>query len=186
MKKQSISRSTLNARARKSKGFTLIEVLIVLAIGAGILFAVFAAVSKVQGKAVAKEASETLNLMVADTRALYRSQGNFNNIDAETLVNNNVPPRSMVNGSDIISPWNTAIAVDEATINTTNDAVRFTYPDVPRDDCTGFVQAAEGSFTRVEVGGSVVKDVGQTMEVATLGQACSSADFVDIAFTQGR
>ncbi|ADC73320.1 hypothetical protein TK90_2835 (plasmid) [Thioalkalivibrio sp. K90mix] len=178
-------------KRKKAKGFTLIEILIVLAIGAGILFAVFMAVNAVQGKAVAKEASETLNLMVADTRARFRSVGNFSelgNDGSQILIDNNIPPRSMINSSEdaIISAWNTEIDVAEAQLNTPGDAVAFTYNDVNSDDCANFVQSAEGSFSRVTVNNAVVKEQHETLQIGALGSACSADSTVDIEFVQGR
>lgn len=178
-----------NRRARKSKGFTLIEILLVLAIGAGILFAVFLAVNKVQSKALTKEAAESLNLMVADTRALYRSAGTFDGIDPDVLINNNVPPENMVpNGNQIVSPWNTVVQIQQATLNTADDAVRFVYPDIPSNDCSNFVQSAAGSFNQVEVEGTLVKDTTAdlNLDVAQLGVQCTAAQFVQIDFIQGR
>lgn len=178
-------------RASAHRGFTLIEILIVLAIGAGILFAVFLAVSKVQSKALTKEASESLNLMVADTRALYRAAGTFAGITPQVLINNNVPPTTMVPNpaaGQIISPWNTVVDVEVATINTANDAVLFRYNQVPRDDCSNFVTASAGSFNQVTVGGTLVKDASTAMalNVATLGTQCNAGNFSNIEFIQGR
>jgi len=175
---------------RGSRGFTLIELLIALAIGAGLLFAVFVVVGKVQSKALTKEAAENLNLMVADTRAKFKSQGNFTGVSPQVLINNRIPPQQMISGTNIVSPWNTNIAVAPVTINNPNDAVRFTYTGVPSEDCSNFVQAAEGSFGRVTVAGTVVKNLYANpvvpLNIATLGTQCASAQTVTINFDQMR
>jgi prepilin-type N-terminal cleavage/methylation domain-containing protein len=175
---------------RGQRGFTLIEMLIALAIGAGLLFAVFVVVGKVQSKALAKDAAETLNLMVADTRAKFKSQGNFTGVTPQVLINNRIPPQQMVQGTNIVSQWNTNIGVAPVTINNANDAVRFTYTGVPSEDCSNFVQAAEGTFGRVTVAGTVVKNLyanpATPLNVATLGTRCASAQTVTIDFDQMR
>lgn len=175
---------------KKTKGFTLIEVLIVLAIAAAVLFAVFAAVSKVQAKQITKEAAEGLNLMVADTRAKFKSQGNFTGISPKVLIDNRIPPSNMIQGNNIVSPWNTNIGVAAATLQNTNDAVAFTYTGIGEEDCSNFVTAAEGSFARVTVNGTAVKDVPgnvHQVNVATLGTACSNGGANNtIVFVQGR
>lgn len=177
-------------RKKSARGFTLIELLMVLAIGAGLLFAVFVAVNKVQSKALVKEAAENLNLMVADTRAKYKAQGNFTGVSPAVLINNRIPPQQMIQGTNIVDPWNQNIAVVSTTVTNANDAVRFTYPAVPRDDCSNFVQAAEGAFGRVTVGATVVKNLYANppvpLNVGTLGTACSSAATVAISFDQMR
>jgi len=175
---------------RKSKGFTLIEVLIVLAISAGVLFSVFVAVNKVQTKQLAKEAAENLNLMVADTRAKFKSQGNFSGVSAKVLIDNRIPPSNMIQGTNIVSPWNTNITVAPATLQNQNDAVSFTYTGIGIEDCSNFVQAAEGAFSRITVGGTAVKDIPggvTTLNVANLGTACTKGGANNtIVFTQGR
>lgn len=174
---------------RKQQGFTLIEVLIVLAIAAGVLFAVFMAVNKVQAKQLSKEAAENLNLMVADTRAKFKSQGNFTGVSALVLINNHVPPSSMIQGTNIVSPWNTNITVAPVQIVNANDGVRFTYTGVGQEDCSNFVQAAEGTFSRITVNGTLVKNIPagvQQLNVATLGTACVAQPQATILFDQGR
>lgn len=179
-------------RQKAHKGFTLIEVLIVLAIAAGVLFAIFAAVSKVQAKSIAKEASEGLNLMVADVRAKFKSQGNFTGVTPQVLIQNRIPPSNMIQGNQIISPWNTPINVAPATLVTANDAVAFTYTGMGSEDCSNFVQAAEGSFSRISVNGTNVKDVPggpatARLNIATLGQQCDQGGANNtIVFIQGR
>lgn len=176
---------------RGAGGFTLIELLMVLAVGAGLLFAVFVAVNKVQAKAVSKEAAESLNLMVAETRAKFKAQGNFTGVSSVVLINNNIPPQQMINGANIVDPWNNNITVSAVTINNANDAVRFTYQAVPNNDCSNFVQAAEGAFGRVTVGATVVKNLYASpvvpLNVANLGTACSGAGATKvISFDQMR
>jgi len=175
---------------RGQRGFTLIEMLIALAIGAGLLFGVFVLVGKVQSKALAKDAAESLNMMVADTRAKFKSQGNFTGVSPQVLINNRIPPQQMVSGANIVSQWNTNIGVSPVTINNTDDAVRFTYTGVPSEDCSNFVQAAEGTFGRVTVAGVVVKNLyaspAAPLNVATLGTQCASAPTVTIDFDQMR
>lgn len=173
---------------KKTKGFTLIEVLIVLAIAAGILFAVFIAVGKVQTKQVSKEAAEMLNLMVADVRAKFKSQGNFTGITPQVLIDNRIPPNTMIEGANIVSPWNSHILVAPVTINNPNDAVRFTYQTVPQEDCSNFVTAAQGTFTRITVNGTVLKNVPTVpmLNVAQLGTACVAANTATIFYDQVR
>lgn len=174
---------------RKSKGFTLIEVLIVLAVAAGVLFTVFLAVNKVQAKQLTKEAAEGLNLMVADTRAKFKSQGNFTGVSAQVLVNNRVPPSNMIQGANIVSQWSSNIEVAPATLQNTNDAVSFTYTGIGIEDCSNFVQAAEATFSRITVGTTVVKNIpsGSGLNVAALGTACVGGGGRNtITFVQGR
>lgn len=172
------------------RGFTLIELLIALSIGASVLFGVFTLVSKVQTKSIAKEAAESLNIMVADARAKFKSQGNFTGVTPKVLIDNRIPPSNMIQGNNIVSPWNTNIGVAPATLVNTDDAIAFTYTGIGIEDCSNFVQAAEGAFSRIEVNGTNVKDVpgGVTqLKVADLGTACTAGGANStIVFIQGR
>jgi len=174
---------------RKSKGYTLIEVLIVLAILAAVLFSVILTLNKVQAKQLTKEAAENLNLMVADTRAKFKSQGNFTGVNEQVLINNRVPPSSMIQGAHIVSPWTTNITVAPATLLNLNDAVSFAYTGIGIEDCSNFVQAAEGAFNRINVSGTAVKNIpaGIVLNVAALGTACVAGGGNNaITFIQGR
>lgn len=178
---------------RSQGGFSLIEILIVAALIAAGLAAVLFLVNRYNTKQVTNDEAAALNQMAAEVRTKFRSQGNFNGITPAVLINNGIVDPRKINGTNIETGWNTNVTVAPANLNGVNgDAMSFTYT-LPRESCPDFVQAAEGTFPRVVVGGTTVKNVpaGGTaarLDVVALGTACNpgAGGNVSVVFTLGR
>jgi prepilin-type N-terminal cleavage/methylation domain-containing protein len=162
---------------RKAKGFTLLELLLVVAIVAIALAVLFFLFGKVQSKSTAQTEAQNLVTMAADVKGLFSPQGNFTNINDQVLVQNNVPPTGMVSGTNIVNGWGGAVTV--AAAGTGDSEATFQYDGVPTgDSCSGFVQGAQSAFSTITVNGQTVKDVttGAQFSAATLGAACNGAN----------
>ncbi|WP_019022968.1 type 4 pilus major pilin [Thioalkalivibrio sp. ALE23] len=176
---------------RKVRGFTLVEMLIVLAIGASVLFGVFVAVSAVQNQQASNEASENLNLFAAEIQTLFRGQSDFSDISNTVLLDAGTVPGPMEQGGEIVTAWNDEVEVTSVTLtgtSGTDNAFQIEYP-LPEAACTNVIQAVEGAFAEVQVGGSIIKDANnRELDVPTLASECSSdGDLVeDVLFIQGR
>lgn len=177
--------------AAKNRGFSLLEILVVAALVAAGLAALFALVNIYNQRQTTNAEASALNTIAAETRATFRSQGNFTGITPAVLIANGLVPATMVNGTNIETGWNTNVTVVPANLNgTMGDAVTFTYT-LPRAACSRFVQAAEGAFPRVTIGGVAVKDVpagANALNVVTMGAQCNAGagGNVAIALTLGR
>lgn len=161
---------------RKSKGFTLLELLLVVAIVAIALAVLFFLFNKVQSKSTAQTEAQNLVTMAADVKGLFSPQGNFTGINDQVLVQNNVPPTGMVAGGNIVNGWGGAVTVAPAGAG--DSQATFQYDGVPTgDSCSGFVQGAQSAFATINVNGQVIKDVttGAQFSAATLGAACNGA-----------
>lgn len=162
------------ASNRKSKGFTLLELLLVVAIVAIALAVLFFLFNKVQSKSTAQTEAQNLVTMAADVKGLFSPQGNFTGINDAVLVQNNVPPTGMVSGNNIVNGWGGAVTVAPAGIR--NSQATFRYAGVPTgDSCSAFVQGAQSAFAIINVNGRVIKNVttGTKFSAATLGTACN-------------
>ncbi|WP_028491634.1 type 4 pilus major pilin [Thioalkalivibrio sp. ALE19] len=175
---------------RKVRGFTLVEMLIVLAIGASVLFGVFLTVSAVQNQQAANEASENLNLFAAEIQTLFRGQSDFSDISNTVLLDAGIVPGPMEQGGEIVTAWNDDVVVDHTDLtgtSGTDNAFEIKYP-LPEAACTNVIQAVEGAFAEVRVGGSTIKDANnREMDIPTMASECSSGgDEVTVDFIQGR
>lgn len=175
----------------KQKGFSLIEMGIVLAIAAIVLYGIYSWVSRVQNQRVANDEAQNYNMMVSDVRTKFGAQGTFTGISPAALINLGLVPKTMINGAAIRSGWNTPVAVAAVNLNgTAGDGVQFTYT-VPREQCSDFVTGAAGASARVTVGGTMVKDIPggvNTVNVGTLATQCAAntGGNVAILLAQGR
>lgn len=172
------------------KGLTLIELLIALVIGATILFGVFYVAQVVSQKSKVSDAVQSMNTIVADTSSLYQSVGNYSGVSASALINNGKIPASMVSGTTIQNQFGGTITPTAVPFNGgINNAVQYSYTNVPKDSCSSMVQALSGTFDRIVVGGTTVLDkgagtlAGNQLNVNGLGTACGVANVV-ILFTK--
>lgn len=171
---RALRKGFLGFRSKKQKGFTLLELLLVLALIISAIAILFFLFTKVQNKSTSQAESQNLVSMAADVKGLFQPQGNFTGITDQVLVQNNVPPTSMVSGTNIVNGWGGAVTV--AAAGTGDSQATFQYDGVPTgDSCSSFVQNSQSAFAVVKVNGQTVKDstAGTLFSAATLGAACN-------------
>lgn len=150
---------TTSPRQRvRQRGFTLIEILIVIAIAAGMLFGIFTVANRIGERSAINEFSSNMNVLAAETSAAFRAQGHFTGVTVPVLLGMRAPPVTMVSGTEIRSPWGPVLVAAE-TVASTGDGVRFTVNAVPAAACSNLVTAAHGAFSRVLIGGASVKNM---------------------------
>lgn len=150
---------TTSPRQRvRQRGFTLIEILLVIALAASILFGIFTVANRIGERSAINEFATNMNVLAAETSAAFRAQGNFTGVTPDALLGMRAPPVTMVRGMEIVSPWG-PVHVNAETIASPNDGVRFTVNAVPAAACSNLVTAAEGAFSRVLIGAGAVKNM---------------------------
>lgn len=176
---------------KQQRGMGLLDMAIWLVIVAGVAAFIFYLVGVIQGRRASADEAQNLNLMMTDTRTKFGEQGSFNGVSPQVLIQLGVVPKSMINGANIRSKWNTDVAVAAVALHgAAGDGIEFTYT-LPRENCAEFVTAGAGSAARVTVGGTVVKNIPggiNTLQTATLGTSCdaNAGGNVAVAFAQGR
>lgn len=171
------------------RGFTLIEVLIVIALVAVMLGAVFAVANRVNVQSTLSDFSSNMTLMASETRTAFRPQGTFVGVNPSVLIGMGIVPPSMVSGSAIVTPWaGSTVEVAPEMVSVAGDAVRFTVSGIPGAQCAAFVAAMEPAFARIRVGPTNVKNMtavtfpgtpalapNTVYQAAPVGTACSGA-----------
>lgn len=156
-------------RARRQKGFSLIEILLVLGVIAILAIAAFVIYPSVRNRSQANSEVQNLNSIKASINTLYSaSGGNYRTLTAGIANQARVFPSSM-NGSNfsasapIVSSWggSVSLVVNTAATTTTqtpggsipaNRSFSITYADVPAAVCLPLVTGASISFQGVRVG----------------------------------
>jgi prepilin-type N-terminal cleavage/methylation domain-containing protein len=165
--------SKTRLKANHQRGMTLIELLLVLLVAGGIFVIVFGYFKEANNQTQVQTAASELALMSKKAQKVFSSQGSYDGATAAVLINLGIPSKKWISGSNIRDPWGNNITV--ASAGTNNAILRFTYAGVPSDVCSSFVTTTEGSFQRVAVGSTVIKNTGTgtTLSAVTLGTACA-------------
>lgn len=169
-----------NFRNYKKKGFSLLEIILVLAVAAGFIIGVFMLLSKTQaGQRAAREANY-MTTITTGVRALYIGVPSYAGITTAAIVNARVFPEDMLPDSTSTAPLNswkglvTIASSNEGPSGATGSSFTITYPNVPGEDCVKIVSQIGPSYYIIKVNGTTVKDPVNLLDPATLGVACKA------------
>lgn len=171
---------------RNKKGFSLIEMLLVLGVLAVLLVAAFVVYPRVRDASRANIEVTNLTLIKANIQNLYAAKmGDYTGLYTSTANQARVFPESMnsgvYTGQEIQSAWG---GVVRAQVLPNADAAMaagkgFTidYYSVPSAVCLGIVSATANMFNDIRVGGNRVMNHGvvpRTLDPAAAAQECSA------------
>lgn len=170
---------------RKSKkGFSLLELLLVLGIIAALVVAAFIVYPKVQASQRAQAESNNIAAIQAGVKALYTSASSFTGLTNSVAVQAKIFPDNMLSGSGSAAKpinafkGNVTLAADK-TGPSGADGSSFTiiYSNVPAAECTKIITAAAGNFYKAgvgNVGNGNVKTAGEVLDVAKTAMLCQN------------
>ena len=164
---------------RKNKGFSLLEILLVLAIAAALVIGAFIVYPKVQAGARADAESKNISTIVAGIKSLYTSSSTYTGLTNAVAANAKIFPDNMLNGSSTtpINAWKGDVTVAAAATgpsSTAGSSFTITYTAVPAAECAKIVSGLAGTFYTVSVGSTAVKTADGTLNVAAMTTACNS------------
>jgi type II secretory pathway pseudopilin PulG len=171
--------------SKKGIAFSL-EMLLVVGMLSVLLYLIVGNMVSGGKKLDVSTATVNMNKLTADTKALFRKQGDFAGITSAVLVQNHIVPEDMVAGTGISDMWNNSITTAPVTATNANDSFSFTLPTVPKEVCSTFVTAVQGSYYRISVAGTDVKTPSKPLSAVTLGTQCDSAASVPVVLYAGR
>jgi len=167
---------------KSRKGFSLLELLLVLGIIAALVVAAFIVYPKVQASQRAQAESNNIATIQAGVKALYTSASSFTGLTNTVAVQAKIFPDNMLSGSgSSATPINAFKGnVVVASANTgpsaaTGSSFTITYSNVPAAECTKIITAAAGNFYTAGVGtAGNVKAAGEVLDVAKTATQCQS------------
>lgn len=164
---------------RKNKGFSLLEILLVLAIAAALVIGAFIVYPKVQAGARADAESKNISTIVAGIKSLYTSSSTYAGLTNTVAANAKIFPDNMLNGSSTtpINAWKgnvTVAAANTGPSSATGSSFTIQYLAVPAAECAKIVSGLAGNFYTVSVDSTAVKTAGGTLDVAAMTKACNS------------
>ncbi|MCO5781382.1 type 4 pilus major pilin [Citrobacter meridianamericanus] len=172
------------------KGFSLLELLLVLGIIAALVVAAFIVYPKVQASQRAQTESNNIATMQAGIKALYASASSFSGLTNSVAVQAKIFPDNMLNSSgSSATPINVFKGTVELASSDTGpsglsgSSFTITYDSIPAAECTKIVSAVASNFYIASVNGVEVKSAGGVLNVALTASSCSDATSNSMTFT---
>lgn len=174
----------LSFQRARAKGFSLIELLLVLGILAVFLITAFVFYPQVRDRNQANTEVANLTSIKANINNLYAAKGgNYNGLTSPIANQARAYPSSMnggvfTSGATITSAWGQPV-VAEASTGTAPRTFTVTYTAVPAGVCLGLVSGAAGNFQDITVGGSsVFSGTPLTLNPTTAAIQCANGGTV--------
>ena len=163
-----------NDQLKNERGFTLLELLLVVGVGALLLVGAITTYQLVSENNQAAEANRMLLTMKQETQALYQTRADYSGITLATLQTLNAVPE---NGRH---PFNGPIAVSTADApggTSTEDGFEITFEDVPESGCAKLATSgfSPSDLFQVQIGTASPRTTQATMtDVAALIGECEA------------
>jgi prepilin-type N-terminal cleavage/methylation domain-containing protein len=179
-------KSLQSLRQRAQRGFTLVELLIVIGIGAVIIAVGLTRAIEARQLNKASDELSDLQTIANETRKVYANQANFTGVTMTTLARLRVFPTNRIQDAgtgNVVNAFGATWAAAPVNVNSTDDGITFTAAGYPRKVCVDLVTSAADTFARILVNATEVKALGGAVNVATLGTQCDTSNNNTIAFT---
>jgi prepilin-type N-terminal cleavage/methylation domain-containing protein len=168
-------KSIMSKSQRPQRGFSLLEValvLVVILLGAG---AILSAYTGTKSAADANNESKNINTILAGVKRIYAGTRGYTGLANTVLINGGGAPTNMISGTNLTNAYGGAVTVAPTNISGgTNNAFTITYAGVPGPDCTALVNQVSQTFSVIVVGTTNVKTLAAPqLDVPGLTTACS-------------
>ncbi|MDK1895514.1 type 4 pilus major pilin [Klebsiella sp. K4-172] len=177
-----MKKTVLIKNKKSKKGFSLLELLLVLGIVAALVVAAFIVYPKVQASQRSQAESNNIATIQAGVKALYTSASSFTGLTNTVAVQAKIFPDNMLSGSgSAAKPVNvfkgdvTLAVAATGPSKAPASSFTITYSNVPAAECTKIITAAAGNFYEVGVGTAAnVKAAGDVLDVSKTATQCSA------------
>ena len=173
-----MKKMTLLKNRKSKKGFSLLELLLVMGIIAALVVAAFIVYPKVQASQRSQAESNNIAAIQAGVKSLYSSTSNYTGLSTSVAIQAKIFPDNMLNGSKNLAYSSFGGDVALASENTgptgaLGSSFIITYYGVPPTECTKIMTAVAGNFYKAQVEAVIVKPVDGVLDVAETTRACS-------------
>lgn len=168
-------------KQRASKGFGLLEVILVFAIVIGAAAVVFTVFQSAKPSADASNEASNLTTIATNLKSTYGINHSYAGLDITGALAAKAIPASMEVGSpptSAVSQWG-AVDVNEGADSTTFD---INYATVPSDACAKFVSGVAGFFSDVKIADVSVFTDGKPVSADIITNCAVTDPVVSIDF----
>lgn len=180
MKGAKFNRQAAQARMlsmSKQKGLSLIEIMIYTVLAALLLAAIIGVISLVRGDSKLDTEGKRLQFGAEKMLSFLATSADTSSANNQLAIRvGAVPADAVQTGNVITTKWGGTTTYAPVQIAVANDALGITQTRADEKTCLNYVKANGGSFTRVQVNGTIVKAPTDNGVIeATLGTACTNA-----------
>lgn len=164
------------------KGFSLIEIILVVAIGLVLIIAAFVMYPKIQSNQRAINESKNVGVIKAGVRALYKGKATYTGLTNTILVEAGAIPDNMtVKGdtSKIISSYGSPMRIyasDYGTSKAVGSTFTIIYMNITNDDCAKLVPLIAGEMSAIQINSLRVKPLNEPVDPKLVADACAQSD----------
>lgn len=147
----------------KNKGYSLLELLLVLGIIAALVVAAFIIYPKIQASQRATNEISNISAIDAGIKSLYSSTADYSNINNTVLMNSKIFPQNMINSSNVRNSFKGNVVIKASSYS--SGSYQMTYYNVPQVECSKISIAVFNKFAQVQINSKVLKNPYQTITV---------------------
>jgi prepilin-type N-terminal cleavage/methylation domain-containing protein len=173
---------------RHVRGLTMVELSVVLVIGALLLAAVFIGFRANQARSEVRLNTSLVTEIAAELQAKFGRTGQYANTTVALAVQSRAIPEELrVAGTNTAqNGYGGLIALAAQTCTVANDCLDLTWPQVPQSQCMDLVIATQSVARRITVNGVAVKALDGVLNLATLATNCEAVGAPAVVFSVGR
>jgi type II secretory pathway pseudopilin PulG len=171
-------------KKRNTKGFGLLEVILVFAIVIGAAAVVFTVFQSAKPSADASNEASNLSTIATNLKSTFGINHDYSGVTNTTAIAAKAIPTSMVSGTaGVQSEWGPVTLTGVAQTATTPSTYNIVYADVPSDTCAKFVTGVSGFFPNITVGTGTADVVAGVVNSTNIITDCGAASTVSITFS---
>ena len=173
---------------KAQRGFTLIEIAIVIGIGTVLLYVVMKVIPDLLADNKSNGELQELPSIIANIQKNYSNAPTYAGATLDAVIRLNALPAERVTipgagAATATNRWGGTITMSVANLSATNDIVRLVYTNIGERACKSVIQGVAGLTRRIYVdsanggaagGGTIVKADGAALDIAALGTACGT------------
>lgn len=170
----------------KHKGFSLLEILLVLAIAAALVIGAFVIYPKIVMSQRITAESKNITAIQAGVQSLYAGRAKLSTLNEQQLIDSKSIPENMLQNGKMINEWKGEVNVQYSG---NHGKYNIIYNNVPIEACSKFITAVSGNFVSITIynsGGSFdIKNKEESFEIDTAKTAagCSADQSSTIYFS---
>jgi len=161
---------------KNAKGFTLVELMIVIVLGGLLIAVAIAAAPRIQASISANKDMATIPDITANVQAHFSLKSNFATLTNTIVTSYKLVPDDMITGAGVIANRHAgAVTLAPVTVSVANDSFSLSYGGVPSRVCLKVVPQLAPQYLALSINGTVVKPVGGVLDEATAATQCDNA-----------